>query len=133
MTEPTDDATTAIEAARAADAKSGSDVVVLEVGPVLSLCEHFVIASGTSTRQVRAIADEVEAKVAEAGGGKPLRVEGLGDLTWVLIDYGDLVVHVFLEETRRYYDLERLWSDVPRVEWRGAGQPVSPGPAADAG
>ena len=61
---------------------------------------------------MRAIADEVEAQVAAAGGPRPVRVEGHDDLTWVLMDYGDFVVHVFLEETRRYYDLERLWADV---------------------
>ncbi|CAN5619334.1 hypothetical protein BH10ACT1_BH10ACT1_19940 [soil metagenome] len=118
MTEPTEDARWAVEAARAADDKSASDVLVLEVGPVLAVCEHFVIASGTSTRQVRSIADEVEVRIGDGGGGKPIRVEGLDDARWILMDYGDLVVHVFLDETRAYYDLERLWSDVPRVAWR---------------
>ncbi len=115
MTSPEPDATWAVEAARAADAKGGRDVVVLHVGPVLAVCEHFVIASGSNTRQVRTIAEEVEDRVAKAGGPRPIRVEGKNDLQWVLLDYGDLVVHVFLEETRQYYDLERLWSDVPRV------------------
>ncbi|MCU1496709.1 MAG: hypothetical protein JWM47_662 [Acidimicrobiales bacterium] len=117
MPEPTEEARWAVEAAVAADAKGAADVVILEVGPVLAVCEHFVIASGTSTRQVRSIADEVELRIAEGGGGKPHRVEGLDDARWVLMDYGDLVVHVFLDETRTYYDLERLWSDVPRVAW----------------
>jgi ribosome-associated protein len=107
----------AVVAARAADAKSADDVVILHVGPVLAVCEHFVIASASNTRQVRTIADEVEARIAEAGGPRPLRVEGRDDLRWVLLDYGDLVVHVFLDETRRYYDLERLWADVARVPW----------------
>ncbi len=118
MTDIDDDARWPIAAARAADAKSADDVVVLEVGPVLALCSHFVIASAANTRQVRAISDEVEAQVAEAGGPRPVRVEGRDDLTWVLMDYGDFVVHVFLEETRQYYDLERLWADVDRVDWR---------------
>lgn len=113
-----DDARWPIAAARAADAKSAEDVVVLEVGPVLALCSHFVITSASNTRQVRAISDEVEAQIAEAGGPRPIRVEGKDDLTWVLMDYGDFVVHIFLEETRRYYDLERLWADVDRVDWR---------------
>jgi len=95
-------------------------VVVLEVGPVLALCSHFVIASATNTRLVRTIADEVEARIAAEGGPRPIRIEGRDDLHWVLMDYGDFVVHVFLEETRRYYDLERLWADVARVEWREA-------------
>ena len=107
----------AITAALAADAKSGTDVVILDVGPVLSLCQYFVIASAANTRLVRTIAEEVEEQVAKAGGPKPLRVEGLDDLGWVLLDYGDMVVHVFLDEKRGYYDLERLWSDVERVDW----------------
>lgn len=117
MTQPLQDPW-AVEAARAADAKGGVDVTVLEVGPVLALCEHFVIASGTNTRQVRTIAEEVEQRITRAGGPKPLRIEGLDDLRWVLLDYGDFVVHVFLDETREYYDLERLWSDVARVQWQ---------------
>jgi ribosome-associated protein len=92
-------------------------VVVLEVGEVLSIVEHFVIASAPNGRQVRTIAEDVEDKLRLAGGGSPIRVEGLSDATWVLLDYGDVVVHVFLDETREYYDLERLWRDVPRVDW----------------
>lgn len=107
----------AITAAQAADAKSGSDIVILDVGPVLSLCQYFVIVSAANTRLVRTIAEEVEEQVHQAGGPKPMRVEGLDDLGWVLLDYGDMVVHVFLDEKRSYYDLERLWSDVDRVEW----------------
>lgn len=115
-----DDARWPVTAARAADAKSAEDVVVLEVGPVLALCSHFVIASASNTRQVRAISDEVEALVASEGGPRPIRIEGRDDMTWVLMDYGDFVVHVFLDETRQYYDLERLWADVDRVDWREA-------------
>jgi ribosome-associated protein len=110
----------AVTAARAADAKGGRDPVVLEVAEVLALCELFVITSGTNDRQVRAICDEVEARVHEAGGPKPLRIEGLADLRWVLMDYGDVVVHVFAEEDREFYDLERLWADVPRIDWQPA-------------
>ena len=93
------------------------DTVVLEVGVVLAITDYFVITSGANARQVRTIAEEVEAQVVGAGGGKPLRIEGLDDARWVLLDYGDFVVHVFLEDVRRYYDIERLWSDAPRVEW----------------
>ena len=120
MTDPSDDAHGPVVAARAADAKASDDVIVLEVGPVLALCSHFVIASASNTRQVRAISDEVEAQIGQGGGPKPLRIEGRDDLTWVLMDYGDFVVHVFLDETRQYYDLERLWADVERVDWREA-------------
>lgn len=107
----------AVEAARAADDKKGADTVVLAVGEVLAITEHFVITHGTNPRQVRTIADEVEKRVAEAGGPKPIRIEGLDDLSWVLMDYGDFVVHVFSEEARHFYELERLWADVPKVDW----------------
>jgi len=118
----------AIVAARAADAKGARDIVVLEVGDVLVVADEFVIASASNDRQVKAIVDDVERAVDESGHGKPLRVEGLDDRHWVLIDYGDVVVHVFLEETREYYELERLWSDVPRVEWAevAASRPAGP-------
>jgi len=104
-------------AARAAHAKGARDVVILEVADVLVVADEFVVASAPNDRQVKAIVEEVERRVAEAGLAKPLRVEGLDDRHWVLLDYGDVVVHVFLDETRDYYELERLWGDVPRLEW----------------
>lgn len=107
----------AIAAARAADSKLGQDVVVLEVAEVLALCEWFVIASAANDRQVKAICDEVERQVAEGGGPRPKRIEGLQALEWVLMDYGDVVVHVFQQDQRDFYDLERLWADVPRLDW----------------
>ena len=91
--------------------------MILEVGDVLVVADEFVIASASNDRLVKAIVDDLEQAVDEAGFGKPLRVEGLDDRHWVLIDYGDVVVHVFLDETRQYYELERLWSDVPRLAW----------------
>lgn len=105
-------------AARAADEKTATDTVVLEVGEVLGIAEAFVITSAGNERLVRTIAEEIERQVKEAGGPGPLRVEGMSDARWVLLDYGDIVVHVFLEEARRYYDLERLWSDAPRFDWQ---------------
>ena len=107
----------AVVAARAASGKKAEDVLVLEVGEVLAITEAFVIASAGNDRLVRTIADEVERGVKEAGGAAPLRIEGKSDARWVLLDYGDFVVHVFLDEVRRYYDLERLWSDAPKVAW----------------
>jgi len=107
----------AITAARAADSKQATDVVVLDVGEVLALCGWFVIASAGNERQVKAICDEVERQIREAGGPKPKRIEGLQDRQWVLMDYGDVVVHVFQQEQRDFYDLERLWADVPRLDW----------------
>jgi ribosome-associated protein len=104
-------------AARAASAKGGEETVIIEVGGVLAITDAFVITSGRNTRQVKTIAEEVEAKLKSEGGISPLRVEGLADSQWVLLDYGDLVIHVFLDETREFYDLERLWSDAPTVAW----------------
>jgi ribosome-associated protein len=110
----------ALVAARAAANKTGQDTLVLEVGQVLAITDEFVITSGANSRQVRSIVDEIEQQVKDAGGVAPLRVEGLDDVRWVLMDYGDFVVHVFLDEVRRYYDLERLWADAPRVDWDDA-------------
>jgi ribosome-associated protein len=106
-------------AASVADDKQGFDTIVLEVGAVMGITDFFVITSGSNSRQVRTIAEEVEKKLKVLGTAPP-RVEGRSDLTWVLLDYGDLVVHVFLEETRRFYDIERLYRDVPVIDWRAA-------------
>ncbi len=103
--------------AAVADQKNGIDTVILDVGDVLAICELFVVTSAPNTRLVRSIAEEIEARLRAAGAGDPLRIEGIRDLQWVLVDYGDIVVHVFLEETRRFYDIERLYRDVPRVDW----------------
>jgi len=104
-------------AAQAASSKKGDDIVILDVGSVLVITDTFVITSAPNERLVRTIAEEVEKRIKEEGGPAPLRVEGLREAEWVLLDYGDYVVHVFLEETRRFYDLERLWGDAPRVAW----------------
>ncbi len=107
----------ALVAARAAASKTLESTAVLDVGDLLGITDTFVISSGTNPRQVRTIADEVERLVRESGGGSPIRVEGRDDLRWVLLDYGDFVVHVFSSEARALYGLERLWADAPRVEW----------------
>jgi ribosome-associated protein len=102
-------------AAQAADAKKGHDIVVLDVGDILGIADMFVIVSAPNTRQVRTIVDEVELRLRDETGTGPRSIEGRGDATWMLLDYGDVIVHVFLEETRQFYGLERLWSDAPRV------------------
>ena len=107
----------AVVAARAADDKKGSDTVVLRVGPVLGIAEFFVITSGANDRQVKAIAEEIEMQVVDAGAGRPLNVEGVDSRQWVLLDYGDMVVHVFREDIREFYSLDRLWSDMEQIEW----------------
>ena len=115
-------------AARAASAKKAENTVVLDVSGVLSITDAFVITSGNNRRQVQTVAEEVEAQVKATGGPSPIRVEGLTDAQWVLLDYGDFVVHVFLDEVRRYYDLERLWADAPVLEW---GEEVPAAAAVD--
>ncbi len=107
----------ALVAARAAQAKLGEATVVLAMGELLGVTDAFVITSGRNTRQVRTIAEEVERRVKEDSGRTPWAVEGRQDLHWVLLDYGDFLVHVFLDEDRRYYDLERLWGNAQRVRW----------------
>ena len=120
--------TASLTAAQAAAAKQAQDPVILAMGDILGVTEAFVICSGRNTRQVKTIVDEVELQVRRATGRSPLRTEGLRDLHWVLIDYGDFLVHVFLDETRSYYDLEHLWGNAPRVPWQAAD--VDPGSTA---
>lgn len=86
------------------------------MGDIISITEVFVIAGAPNVRQVRTIVEEIEKALKEHAQVAPRSVEGVDDATWVLMDYGDLVVHVFLDETREYYQLERLWADAPRVD-----------------
>jgi ribosome-associated protein len=104
-------------AARACWSKGGSETVVLSVGRTLSITDAFVITSGSNPRMVRTIAEEVEERIKAAGGPSPLSIEGLDDARWVLMDYGDFVVHLLLSEARDFYQLDRLWSDAERWEW----------------
>ena len=103
-------------AAFAAADKKGTDLAILAVGEIIAIIDWFVLVSATNTRQVRTIVDEVQRALRDLDGSKPIGVEGLADATWVLLDYGDIVVHVFLEATREYYDLDRLWADAARVD-----------------
>ena len=112
-------------AAVAADSKGGEDLVGLDVSDPLPLVDIFLLVTGRSERNVAAIADEIEDKLLESGY-KRLRREGRQESRWVLLDFGDLVVHVFHEEERVYYGLERLWKDCPVVPIE-LPQPVTPG------
>ena len=103
-------------AARAADDKLGRDTVIIDVGDVLSITDFFVISSAPTSRQVRAIAEEIEEQLTILDGPKPIRVEGRGDNRWILMDFGGFVVHILDDEYRAFYDLERLWSDCPRID-----------------
>jgi ribosome-associated protein len=100
--------------AQAADSKQGMDPVALDVSGPLPLTDIFYLVSGRNERNVLAIAQEIEDKLAEAGA-KPIRREGRSEGRWVLLDYGDVIAHVFHEEDRMYYSLERLWKDCPVI------------------
>jgi ribosome-associated protein len=108
----------AVLAARAADDKKATDTRVLDVGRILAIADMFVIASAPSGRQVKSITDEIEDRLKSEVGISPLRIEGLRDLTWVLLDYGDVVVHVFSDEMRAFYEIERLYRDAVVVDWQ---------------
>ena len=105
-------------AARIASDKLGRATMILDVGEVLAVTDLFVITSGSSARHVRTLVEAIEAEVVAVGGPSPRSVEGRDTHQWVLMDYGSFVVHVFDEERRAYYDLERLWSDRPVVAWQ---------------
>ena len=84
---------------------------------MLAIVDWFVVVSAGNPRQARTIAEEVEEQLRRHDGSGPLRVEGAGDARWILLDFGDIAVHVFLEEARSFYDLDRLWADVARLDW----------------
>ena len=109
--------TLATVAARVADDAHATEILVLQVGEVLAVTEYFVVASASNRRLVNAVVEEVEAEVKERIGRAPLRVEGVREQQWVLMDYGDVVVHVFLSEIRDFYEIERLYTDVPKLDW----------------
>lgn len=102
-------------AVRAADLKRAEDIVVLDVENVSLLADYFMICHGNNARQIEAIANEVVEKVEEKGGTLK-RIEGMDSARWVLIDFGDIIIHVFNEEERAFYDLEKLWGDAPMVD-----------------
>lgn len=108
----------AVTAARIADDKKGEHTLVVAVGDVLAITDYFVITSAPNRRLVRSIVDDIEKGLREQFGRSPLRVEGVAEQQWVLMDYGDIVVHVFAEDVRAYYEIERLYRDVPMVDWR---------------
>ena len=103
--------------AKAASSKKALDIVLIDMRKIPSVADYFIIASGTSTTQVKAIADNIIKKLSEKKE-KLWHIEGQGESLWVLLDYGDVVVHIFYEETRRFYCLERLWGDVPQERFK---------------
>lgn len=107
--------TLAIRYAQILNEKKASDVFVLDISPLTTIADYFVIASGSSNLQVQALANTLIDK-AEEDGARPLRVEGLREGAWVLLDFGTVVVHVFKNDIREFYGLERLWGDAERVD-----------------
>ena len=106
----------AIIAAQAADEKKATDIMVQEVRELIGVTDYFVIATAANSRQVDAIIDEIEDELREKAGIKPSHREVSPDGSWSLLDYGNIVVHVFMPETREYYRLEALWNDAPTVD-----------------
>ena len=108
----------ALECVRALDAKKGRDIKLLETGELTTLADYFVICSATSTTQIKALADACE-KALQDAGEPPHHIEGHRGGTWVLLDFSSVVVHIFNEEARKFYDLERLWSDAVPMDLSG--------------
>lgn len=122
----------AIECARVADEHRGEDIVILDMTHLMPIVDFFVIVTGATRRRIHTIVEEIDRAMEEAGERR-LGIEGYDSSRWVLLDYGDIVVHVFDPETRRYYDLENHWADAPRVPWQprqrphtGAAEPGGP-------
>lgn len=107
---------TALLLAKALDSRKGVDINVLETGNLTTLADYFVLCSGTSSTQIRALAEACEKAMKEQAGEDPHHVEGHRGGTWVLLDFSAVVVHIFNEEAREFYDLERLWSDATPVD-----------------
>lgn len=99
-----------------ANEKKAFDLIALDLREIASFTEFFIIASGANQRQVQAIADEIEEKLKKQFGSRPMRTEGYVAAEWILMDYGDFIVHIFEKNAREFYDLERLWRDARRVE-----------------
>ena len=109
----------AMIAAKALDEKKGKEISVIEITDLTTISDYFIIASGTSNTQINALSGAVEKALQEQAGEGPLRREGYRDGTWVLLDYGCIVVHIFSQEAREFYSLERLWGDGKPVDLTG--------------
>jgi len=116
-TPPRDGRRLAVECARLADKLKGLEVVILEVGPYIGITDYFVLVTGTNRRQIRAIGEEIVVKMKRHGIQRT-NMDGMDSGVWVLTDFGGVVIHIFDEEAREYYDLDGLWADAKRVDWR---------------
>lgn len=111
----------ALLAAGAANEKKATDIMIQDVSDLLSVTDYFVMATGQNARQVDGIVDGIEEALESKAGLRPHFIEGRDELSWVLLDYGDLVVHVFQPEVRDFYRLETLWGDAPLIDLAEAG------------
>lgn len=98
------------------DNKKATDIVAAEIKGISTLGDYFIIASGTSNNQVKALTDELDERLSKDHGIEPKRIEGYQSAAWVLMDYYDVIVHIFHPETREFYSLERLWADAPKLD-----------------
>jgi len=104
--------------AQTGDDEQATEILILDVGDVLGVAGYFVVMSASNRRLVRTLAERVEERAQVDLGRRPLRHEGLAEQQWVLLDYGDVIVHIFLDEIRRFYEIERLYTDVDRIDWQ---------------
>ncbi len=114
----------ATTAARAADSKGATEIVILDVAPVMGICELFVILTASNTPMVKAVTDEIQQRISEDCNQNPRAIEGADGRRWVLLDYGDVVIHIFLAEDREFYRLERLYADSAQQDWQ-LGTPLA--------
>lgn len=122
--DPDDGRGLAVLAARTADDGKGDDILILDVGEVLSIAGWFVIVSASNSRLVESLAEDVELAAKVEFDRAPVRKEGHRERQWILLDYGDVIVHVFLKEMRDFYEIERLYGDVERLAWQVDEQAV---------
>ncbi|MBD2230746.1 ribosome silencing factor [Phormidium tenue] len=112
--------------AAAADERKAGNITILQVGDVSYLADYFVVATGFSAVQVRAITRSIEASLETDYNRRPLRVEGQGEGSWIVMDYGEVIAHIFMPEARDYYDLEAFWGHANQILYQPSGQHFSP-------
>ncbi len=122
----------ALAAARVADLNRGRDIAIIDLRHITPVFDYFVLVSGSSRRQLHAISEEIEDVLKKEFNDRRLGLEGYAESRWILLDFGDIVVHMFDEETRSYYDLERLWAGAKRVPFESDQHTIVPRPADEA-
>ena len=108
----------ALAAAQVADEDKGQDILVLDLRELTCIFDYFVIASGTSRRQLHAMSEDIDHKLEDELGDKRMGIEGYQGSNWILLDYGTVVIHLFDADTRDYYAIEKLWGEAPQLDWR---------------